>query len=55
MRNPETQSDCEYEVVWPDGSVYSNRFNQARLTEDEARMTAPRIGGTWRRAADEEA
>jgi len=43
----------EYEVTWGDGSIYSNRFNQTRLTEEEARMTAPRIGGTWRRATTE--
>lgn len=38
-----------YEVTWPDGSTYSNRFDQTRLSAGEARATAPMIGGTWRR------
>lgn len=41
----------EYEVVWPDGGIYVNRFKQARLSEAEAKATARAIGGRWRLAA----
>jgi hypothetical protein len=54
MRNSETQAACEYEVTWPDGSIYVNRHEQTRLAFSEARMTAPRIGGTWRRGTGTE-
>ena len=43
-----------FEVVWPDGEVYTNRHQQTRLTEAEAKATAPRIGGTWRRVTGQE-
>jgi hypothetical protein len=53
-KTPEGRGEAEYEVTWPDGSVYRNRHGQTRLAEAEAKMTAPRIGGTWRRAAPEQ-
>jgi hypothetical protein len=39
-----------YEVTWPDGDIYANRDGEVRLSEAEARATAPVIGGTWRAA-----
>jgi hypothetical protein len=39
-----------YEVRWPDGGIYANRHGETVLTEDEAKATAPAIGGTWHRA-----
>ena len=52
--NPVTTPE-EYEVTWPDGSVYANRHGQTRLSSEEAKLTAPRIGGTWRRATGTDA
>lgn len=43
-----------YEVTWPDESVYRNRDGQTRLSEAEAKATAPAIGGTWRRVTGQE-
>ncbi len=45
----------EYEVAWGDGSLYVNSFGQTRLSETEAKTTAPRIGGTWRRVTGQKA
>lgn len=45
----------EYGVTWPDGEAYANRHGETRLSEAEAKATAPRIGGTWRRVTTEEA
>jgi len=52
--NPPTPP-AAYEVIWPGGEVYANRHQQTRLSEAEAKATAPRIGGTWRRVTVTEA
>lgn len=43
-----------FRVRWPDGGIYVNGKGETRLTEEEARAIAPRIGGTWRRVSGQE-
>jgi hypothetical protein len=50
----EAAGQADYQVRWPDGGIYSNRYQQTRLTEAEARATARAIGGTWRRLTGQE-
>jgi hypothetical protein len=50
----EPASPPAFQVRWPDGGIYVNRNGETRLTEAEAKMTAPRIGGTWRRVSGQE-
>jgi hypothetical protein len=44
----------EYEVIWPDSDIYTNRYGKTRLSETEARATARAIGGTWHRVTGQE-
>lgn len=51
LATPEPGAD--YEITWPWGEIYANSHGQTRLTLEEAKLTAPRIGGTWRRITGE--
>lgn len=50
----EAPSPAVFQVRWPDGGIYVNRHGETRLSEVEAKATAPRIGGTWRRVNGQE-
>lgn len=45
-------SEGAFEVTWPGDEAYTNRHGQTRLSEEEAKATAPRTGGTWRRVTE---
>ena len=50
----EAASPADYQVRWPDGGIHVNRLGETRLSETEAKATAPVIGGTWRRVTGQE-
>jgi hypothetical protein len=43
----------EYEVVWPGGDLFANRYSEAVFTLAAAEQASTRIGGTIRLAGTE--